>query len=119
MARPRGSGARRGNADSRLSRPGRRHVAEVLSEARDNDRHAVVRAPWSHKRRRLLSPPGPDTAHIDEPLTPGLLSPCPYARPDPLEARHEVSPVPARESTSGEVLPGVWSPCGADLHEVS
>jgi hypothetical protein len=27
------------------------------------------------------------TATFDEPLNPGLLSPCPYARPDPLEAR--------------------------------
>jgi len=37
----------------------------------------LVRARWSRKRRRLLSPPGPDTAHIDEPLTSGLLSPLP------------------------------------------
>src|SRR5437899_12676050 len=28
-------------------------------------------------------------------------------RPVPLEARHDVSPVPAREPAAGEVLPGV------------
>src|SRR5689334_15021708 len=40
------------------------------------------------------------------------------ARPDSLEARHEVSPVPAGEPTPCEVLSGVRNSAGASVHEL-
>jgi hypothetical protein len=44
---------------------------------------------------------------VDAVATRRLLSPCHSARPVPLEALHEVFPVPAGESAPGEVLPRV------------
>jgi len=44
---------------------------------------------------------------VDAVATRGLSSPCRYWPAQSMEVRHEVSPVPAGEPASGEVLPGM------------
>ena len=66
-------------------------------------------APASFRQPGAFGRAGFPCGHIDESLTPGLLSPWPIARLVSLEAPHDVSPVSARKPARAEILRGVRS----------